>query len=106
MDWDQVFEELAVESRAASIVAEARIASHPVKRAKVENINFDHGDFGWLADPVAGDVDWDGIGDEEPTDEECEAAFDYWNTCGAEEHAREYAEGLGDYLLHRMREDY
>lgn len=62
---------------------------------------FTHGDFGWNVNPRVGIVEWDGDGDE-PSDDEVDAASDYWDADGAEEYANE----LGDYLYERSREDY
>ena len=79
MDWSKAFEEVAAENLKVSIAAEARIASRPAAKRPVELINFDHGEYGWLGNPVTGAVDWDGMSDEEPTDEDSEVAYDYWD---------------------------
>lgn len=46
--------------------------------------HFHHGDFGFYAERDYGDIEWDQDGDE-PTEEETEAAYDYWQKEGWDE---------------------
>lgn len=59
---------------------------------------FHHGDYGWHGG--AEDIEWDGVGDHEPTDEDAEAALDYWLDAGIQEAAQDHMNGYADYMEH------
>lgn len=99
MDWDA-----AIEEQAAITGVEAK--PRPVTKKKViMSFNFTYGDFGWLADRTTGYVDWDGIGDDDPTDEEVEAAQEYWNEEGWNQALSDEADDIGDQKYEASRED-
>lgn len=65
---------------------------------------FTHGDFGWNVDPDDGIVEWDGEGEDEPTDDDADAASDHWDTTGHNDYASELADEIGDYKYEQWRE--
>lgn len=66
--------------------------------------HFYHGDFGWNADLDTGFVSWDEEGDDEPTEEEAEAAQAYWDFDGYNQYKSDKADEIGDYRYEQMRE--
>lgn len=64
---------------------------------------FTHGDFGWNVNPRVGIVEWDGDGDE-PSDDDVDAASDYWDTTGYWDYESERADEIGDYKYEQWRE--
>lgn len=98
MDWNAAFEEQAK-------ITGADYKPRPVTKRVISSFNFTHGDFGYLADPTDGLVEWDGIGDEEPIDEEVEAAQAYWNEEGWNQALSDEADDIGDQKYEASRED-
>lgn len=100
MDWDKAFEEKAA-------VTGSEYKPRPVTKKKVIlSFNFTYRDFGWLADRTTGDVEWDGMSDGEPYDEDVEAAQEYWNGEGWNQALSDEADDIGDQKYEASREDY
>lgn len=66
--------------------------------------HFYHGDFGWGVDLDSGIVDWDGEGEEEPTEDEVDAASNHWENDGYNEYQTELADEIGDMKYEQWRE--
>jgi hypothetical protein len=95
MDWDAAFEEQAQITR-------ADYKPHPVAKKKpVTSFNFTYGDFGYVADGEY--ADWDGVSDEEPTEEDVEAAQTFWREEGWSRALQEAAEDIGDQKYEASR---
>jgi hypothetical protein len=58
--------------------------------------HFHHGDFGFYAEKDYGDIEWDKDG-EEPTEEEVEAAYNWWQNEGWNEALGSEADDEADY---------
>lgn len=99
MDLNEMFKEQAE-------ITGAEYKPRPVTKKKmILSFNFNYGEFGWLADRTTGDVDWDGIGDDEPTDEEVEAAQWFWKEEGWNQALSDEADDIGDHKYEASRED-
>ena len=70
----------------------------------MSNHHFYHGDFGWDVDTDSGFVEWDCDGDEEPTDDDVEAASDHWHTSGHNDYLCDIADEIGDMKYEIARE--
>ena len=99
MDWDKAFEEQAA-------ITASEYKPRPVTKKMIMSFNFTHGEFGWLADRTYGEVEWDGIGDDEPTDEEVEAAQAHWVEEGWNQALSDEADDIGDQRYEASRDNY
>ena len=68
--------------------------------------HFYHGDFGWNVNTKTGIVDWDGDeGEGIPTEDDVEAASEYWDEEGYNEYLSEREHEIADMKYERWRDD-
>jgi hypothetical protein len=65
--------------------------------------HFTYGDHGFYAERDYGDIEWDQDGDE-PTEEETEAAYDYWQNEGWGEALAEYDVAEAEYRYESLED--
>lgn len=66
---------------------------------------FNHGEYSYIADDT-GWVEWDGDGDDEPTDAEVEAAQTYWTEEGWDQALSDEQDEIGDHRYEMSRDCY